>query len=97
MTRSIHRFAAEDLREAAHRYKAEAGVGLARRFLDEFERVAALLEEFPGIGTPAGHGRQSFPLVGFPYTLIYRHEGNGIRILVVRHHSRDPDHGESRR
>ena len=66
MTRSIHRFAAESLVEAARRYKAEAGTGLARRFLDEFDRIAKLLEEFPGIGTPTGEGRQSFPLVGFP-------------------------------
>ena len=97
MTRSIHRFAAEELQEAARRYKAEAGVGLARRFLTEFTRVAKLLDEFPGIGTPTGDGRQCFPLVDFPYTLIYRHEDEGIRILVVRHHSRDPEYGESRR
>lgn len=97
MTRSIHRFAAEDLQQAARRYHAEAGAGLARRFLDEFERVARLLEEFPGIGTPCADGRQAFPLVGFPYTIVYRHEDGAIRILVLRHQSRHPDHGESRR
>ena len=97
MTRSIHRFAAEDLRQAARRYHSEAGAGLARRFLDEFERVARLLEEFPGIGTPCADGRQTFPLVGFPYTIIYRHDGDSIRVLVLRHQSRDPQHGESRR
>ena len=97
MTRSIHRFAADDLVEAARRYKVEAGAGLARRFLDEFERIAKLLEEFPDIGMPTGEGRQSFPPVGFPYTLIYRCDDGGIRILVVRHQSRDPEYGESRR
>ena len=97
MTRSIHRFASEDLLEAARRYKREAGTGLARRFLKEFERVIKLLEEFPGIGTPTSDGRQSFPLVDFPYTVIYRHLGSEIRVLVVRHQSRDPDYGETRR
>lgn len=97
MTRSIHRFAARDLVEAARHYEAEAGAGLARRFLDEFERMAKLLEDFPGIGTPTSEGLQSFPLVGFPYMLIYRQEDGGIRILVVRHQSRDPEYGESRR
>lgn len=58
MTRSIHRFAADDLVEAARRYKVEAGAGLARRFLDEFERIAKLLEEFPGIGMPTGEGQR---------------------------------------
>lgn len=97
MTRSIHRFASEDLREAARFYKQEAGASLARRFMNEFERVTRLLEEFPGIGTPTGDGRQSFPLVDFPYTVIYRHEGAEIRILVVRHQSRDAEFGKSRR
>jgi len=97
VTRSIHRFAAEDLRQAARRYHTEAGANLARRFLDEFERVARLLEEFPGIGTPTSDGRQAFPLVGFPYTIVYRLEGDALRILVVRHQSRRPDNGESRR
>lgn len=97
MTRSIHRFAVDDLAEAVRFYKAEAGTGVARRFLNEFERVARLLEEFPGIGTPTQEGRQSFPLADFPYSIIYRHDGEGIRILVVRHQSRDPSHGESRR
>ena len=60
----------------------------ARRFVDEFERVAQLLEEFPGVGTPGEDGRQSFPLTGFPYSVIDRHGGTGIRILVVRHQHR---------
>lgn len=97
MSRSIHRFAADDLAEAVRFYKKEAGTGIARRLLNEFERVAKLLEEFPGIGTPTADGRQSFPLVDFPYSVIYRAEEAGIRILVVRHQSRDPEYGESRR
>jgi len=97
VTRSIHRFAADDLAEAVRFYKKEAGTGVARRLLNEFERVANLIEEFPGIGTPTADGRQSFPLVDFPYSVIYRSEEAGIRILVVRHQSRDPEYGESRR
>ena len=97
MNRSIHRFASEDLAEAIRFYKSEAGVGLARRFLNEFERVAKLIEQHPGIGTPTADGRRVHPLTDFPYSLIYRQEDVGLRILVVRHQSRDPDYGESRR
>lgn len=97
MTRSIHRRAVDDLAEAIHFYKTEAGTGVARRFLNEFERAARLLEEHPGIGTPTEEGRQSFPLVDFPYSIIYRSDGAGILILVIRHQSRDPGYGESRR
>ena len=97
MTRSIHRLAAQDLTEAVAFYRSEVGAGLARRFLNNFERIAKLLEEFPGIGTPAEAGRQVFPLGDFPYSIIYRAEAQGIRVLVVRHDRRDPDYGESRR
>ena len=97
MTASLHREADSDLTEAFRRYKREAGVGVAGRFLKEFRRVSVLLEANPGLGTPTEAGRQSFPLFGFPYTVIYREVDGGIRILVVRHQSRDPEYGEQRR
>lgn len=96
MTRSLHRLAADDLALAARFYRREGGVALARRFLDEFERVARLLEQFPDIGTPTAEGRRSFPFASFPYAIIYRHDGHGLRVLVVRHQNRDPEFGESR-
>ena len=97
MTYSLHRGAELDLLEAARFYRREGGARLANRFLDEFERVAELLVVFPGIGTPADDLRRIHPLQDFPYSLIYRESGGHIRILVVRGHFRDPEHGESRR
>ncbi|MBX9961707.1 MAG: type II toxin-antitoxin system RelE/ParE family toxin [Burkholderiales bacterium] len=96
MTCSLHRGAEQDLTEAFRFYRREAGNGLARRFLDEFERVIRLLEEFPDIGKPTGEDRRSYPFTGFPYSVIYKHANAGIRILVVRHQHRDPAHGEQR-
>jgi plasmid stabilization system protein ParE len=95
--RSIHRLAELDLAAAVKFYRQEAGVGVARRFVSEFERAANLLERHPGIGTPTADDRRSFPLTDFPYSIIYRGDEAGIRILVVRHQSRDPEHGEARR
>jgi len=97
VSRSIHRFAEEDLAEALRLYRQEAGARLARRFLVEFERVAKLLERYPGLGTPAGDGRQAHSLADFPCSGVYRADGRGVRILVVRHQNRDPEHGEGRR
>ncbi|MCC7485168.1 MAG: type II toxin-antitoxin system RelE/ParE family toxin [Burkholderiales bacterium] len=96
MSFSLHRGADHDLTEAFRFYRREAGNGLARRCLDEFERIIKLLEEFPDIGKPTGEDRRSVPLTGFPYTVIYRHVNSEIRILVVRHQNRDPEHGEQR-
>lgn len=94
MTYSLHRGAERDLTDALRFYKREAGRGVAARFLSEFERVIALLEEYPEIGTPTNEHRRSYPLTGFPYSVIYRHVEAGIRVLVIRHQSRDPDFGE---
>jgi plasmid stabilization system protein ParE len=97
VSRSIHRLAAVDLADAARFYRAEAGSGLARRFLAEFERVAKLLEQYPGLGSPMSDGRQVHPLTDFPYSVIYRAMADGLRILVVRHQSRHPEFGDTRR
>ena len=96
MSYSLHRGAELDLLEAARFYRREGGEKLAERFLKEFDRVAALLAELPDIGTPADEFRRVHPLQDFPYSVIDRATSDSIRILVVRHQHRDPQHGESR-
>lgn len=49
----------------------QAGMAVAMRFLDEFERVAQLLVDHPGFGTPTTSGRRVFPLRVFPYSVVY--------------------------
>lgn len=96
MTYSLHRGAELDLLEAARFYRYEGGARLATRFLDEFRRVVNLLVEFPGLGTLADEVRRVHIMQDFPYSVIYREDGNEIRILVVRSQYRDPEYGESR-
>lgn len=83
--------------DAVRFYTREAGGRVAARFLNEFERVLLLLEEFPEIGRTTNDQRRSYPLSGFPYSVIYRHVNADIRVLVVRHQRRDPIHGGHRR
>ena len=96
MSYSFHRGAQQDLTDAFRFYKREAGNGVAERFLGEFERVVSRLQEFPEIGTPTNEQRRTYPLTGFPYSVTYRTIGTEVRILVVRHQSRDPVYGEGR-
>ena len=51
MSYTLHRGAELDLAEAARFYRKEGGARLSRRFLDEFERVAELVQ---GFETPFG-------------------------------------------
>lgn len=96
MSRSIHRKAERDLGNAVRYYEANAGAAVADRFLREFVRVADLLETNPGFGTPTAVDRRIYPLRGFPYSVIYRIATGQLRVLVVRHQSRNPEFGDER-
>ncbi|MCU7374562.1 type II toxin-antitoxin system RelE/ParE family toxin [Paucibacter sp. O1-1] len=97
MSYTLHAGAEQDVAKALDFYLRQAGVTVAERFLDEFERAADLVVKQPGLGTPVGHGRRSLPLRIFPYVLVYLDLGSSVRILVVRHQHRRPSHGGGRR
>lgn len=97
MNYSLHLLAEQDLRNAAVFYRDQAGQQVADRLFGEFERVAQLLARCPGLGTPMGGGRWTFPLRVFPYAVVYRQIESGIRVIVVRHQHRKPNYGGGRR
>lgn len=92
----LHPGAEQDLAEAAGFYETEASPAIAARFLNEFERVASQLIRNPGLGTPRSRGRRGFPVAGFPYTVIYAEQADGILVLVVKHDRRRPGFGATR-
>jgi toxin ParE1/3/4 len=92
-----HAAAEADVADAAEYYSRTGSPALAAKFVAEFKRVATLLLEFPGLGSPRSSGRQGFSMSTFPYTVIYRASVTGILILVVKHDSRRPGYGGSRR
>ena len=94
---TIHPDAEEDVSEAASFYERKVSPALAARFVAEFKRVARLVAENPGIGTPRAGGRQFFPFKVFPYGVIYVSEPSGIHILVVRRDRRRPSFGGKRK
>jgi len=97
VTYSLHPGAEQDIADALDFYTEQAGLLVAQRFLDEFERVAELLVTHPGFGTPTTNGRRVFPLRVFPYSVVYRGFEASIRIIVVRHQHRKPGYGGARR
>ncbi|MES1242811.1 MAG: type II toxin-antitoxin system RelE/ParE family toxin [Acidobacteriota bacterium] len=97
MTYSLHPGAEQDVASALDFYSEQAGPGVAGRFLEEFERVAKLLVEHPGLGMATTKGRRIFPLKVFPYSVVYRPLDSGIRILIVRHQHRRPGYAGGRR
>ena len=88
--------AEEDLNQAAAYYRAQVSAALAASFLDEFERAARLIVEYPGLGTPSSGGRCLMPLRRFPFSLLYRAVGQDILISAVAHQRRRPGYWRSR-
>jgi plasmid stabilization system protein ParE len=97
MTYSLHPGAEQDVAGALDFYSEHAGPVVAAHFLEEFERVANLLAEYPSLGTPTTRGRRAFPLKVFPYSVVYRNLESSIRILIVRHQHRKPGYAGGRR
>ena len=97
MTYSLHPGAEHDIANALDFYSELAGLVVAERFLEEFERIAKLLVEHPSLGMPTTRGRRIFPLKVFPYSVVYRNHESSIRILIVRHQHRKPGYAGGRR
>jgi plasmid stabilization system protein ParE len=92
----FHRFIQRDLGSILGYYEAEAGPEMAKQFYDEFEQIIAAIvanpRRFHFIAEPVR--RANF--WRFPYHVLYRETSDGVRILVLRHHRRDPRHGAER-
>jgi len=82
--------AAEDeLIEAAAAYEADM-LRLGQEFVSEVERVLAVLAELPALGEKLDEIHRRIPLRRFPYALIFRCDGEVIRVVAVSHRRRRP-------
>jgi len=78
-------------------YIGEGALIAADDFLDEINQALGLLIRFPDLGETGIHNTRTLPLHGFPYSLIYRHQVDVIRVIAVAHHSRRPGYWAERR
>ena len=77
-------------------YQTQVGLALAADFLEEYNRLIKLLLRYPQFGTPFGDGIRKQPMRRFPYNIIYRFNGENLRILAVAHQSRKPRYWQDR-
>lgn len=90
MKRSLTPEAEQELVEGGLYYSRKANADLARAFISEFERSAALLGGQPRLGALWRGKVRRFPLRRFPYSIVYYLSKGHIRILAVAHQSRKP-------
>lgn len=77
-------------------YYAEAAPGLGRRFAQAVEETVALATAFPKAGSPSQSNTRRVLVRGFPFSVYYRPESNGIVVFAIAHHARRPDYWVSR-
>jgi hypothetical protein len=81
-----------ELEEAAAFYANEGGSRVANTFLDEFEHIVSILENNQKIGGVIQHGFRHFLFCQFPYSVIYRESGTGLKIFAIAHQKRKPEY-----
>jgi toxin ParE1/3/4 len=94
---SLSNEAIEDARAAADWYINQGASGAADAFFDDIEQSILMLQRHPRIGTPGVAGTRSLRLQTFPHSLVYRLEGEVVRVIAVSAHRRRPGYWVGRR
>ena len=87
--------AERELRETRQWYEDQSR-GLGDHFLTEVQGARKRIEDWPAAWSSLGGGVRRCRLNRFPYGLIYIVEGDGILIIAVAHHHRQPDYWKDR-
>ncbi|MDQ2916981.1 MAG: type II toxin-antitoxin system RelE/ParE family toxin [Pseudomonadota bacterium] len=84
----------EFLTEVAYYDQVQPGQG--SRFVAAAEEATVRALAFPLAGAPSAPGARRVFLKGFPFSIVYRPEADGIVVFAVAHHSRLPGYWRSR-
>ena len=87
---------AKDLKDILAFYEEESGTSLADAFYDELMLQIGQVKKNPKQFPFSKGDRRRVNLDRFPYHFLYRIKSHSIRILVLRHHKRNPRYGNNR-
>jgi plasmid stabilization system protein ParE len=88
--------ASAEAAEAVRWYLTAAGPAMADAFEFELDRAMRLLLRFPALGSIGRRGIRRMRLDRFPYTVHYRFDDEGVRVLAVAHQRRRPGYWHRR-
>ena len=77
-------------------YYNEAQPGWSERLTAAVEEAAARALAFPLAGSPSRSNTRRVIVKGFPFSIVYRPESDGIVVFAVAHHARMPYYWRSR-
>jgi plasmid stabilization system protein ParE len=97
MTLTFHRYVQRDVSAVIAYYDEAGGPALGDAFFSELMAQVENARLRP-LKFHRVHGElRRCNLTRFPYHFLFRCVGDTVRILVVRHNRRHPDHGAERR
>ena len=91
-----HPEAEAELIEAAQFY-GQRVAGLGAEFLAAVDESVRGIEEAPDRWRTVEQDVRRYLMRRFPFAILYRVEPDHLRILAVKHHSRQPDYWRARR
>ena len=86
-----------DANAATDWYIGDGAFVAAEDFANALDQAYGLLCDFPSMGEQAIRDTRMLSLHRFPYSLIYRIQGDEIRVIAIAHHSRRPGYWMGRR
>jgi plasmid stabilization system protein ParE len=89
----FHPNAAQDARSVASHYAAISS-GLEQRFWNELDLALDAIASFP---SSQHYDPSDFRLKRFPYHVLFEERLGYLRVMVIRHHHRNPAYGLRRR
>jgi len=95
VTPEFHSAAERELAAAVEIGEARA-IGLGLELLHEARRVVSLLCERPHLGEPLDRLHRRFPLKRFPFAVLYRVNGDRLRVIAVAHRRQRPEYWRGR-
>jgi len=97
MTVEYHPAIEHELAEVRDYYE-QRSPGLGREFIDEFERQVLRIASAPGRWMVITQDLRRSLMKRFPYVIYFRQVApDRVRITVVKHQRRHPEHGRDRR
>lgn len=98
MNREIlyHASIQREIREVLE-YYGSLSPQLADDFWDELNRAFQQVRKFPERCHFDPSGWRRYNLKRYPYHFLFRHNTSQVKVIVVRHDSRDPNYGSGRK
>jgi toxin ParE1/3/4 len=77
-------------------YHKQVAPGQGARFAVAVEEATVRALSFPLSGSPSEPNIRRVVVKGFPFSVVYRPEADGIVVFAVAHHARRPGYWRSR-